>query len=197
MPIPATIPTGKNNMLASLRDYLQTNMPLVVGNPTTPYTIQLEQYENAESYPSISFEDLGVPSMGGHAFDDFVGNGLDDNGNPTVYYGKIAQTIVELNCQSQLNDSTKALQQCYQMRDQLEQLFMFSGRVDHTGSQVLPPISLKNYDVAGNPITGSVIWAPMEKDSIWMESFVGTDQARPGIKRLSIRVRIYWHLQES
>jgi hypothetical protein len=197
MGIPITIPTGKNNMLASLRAYLQANLPLLIGNPTVPYTIEFEQYENADTYPSISFEDLGIPSLGGHAFDDFLGEGLDDNGNAVTYYGKIAQTIVEFNCQAQMNESTSALQQCYQMRDQLEQLFMFSGRNDHTGAQVLPAIGLMYYDTNPASTTGSVIWAPMERDSIWMESFVGTDPARPGIKRLSIRVRIYWHLQEN
>lgn len=187
-------------MLASLRAYLQAQLPGFIGggaNPTTTYTIEFEQFENADQFPSIAFEDVGIPSLGGHAFDDFMGEGLDDNGNPIQYYGKIAQTIVEFNCQSQLNDNTAAVQQCYQMRDQLEYLFMFSGRVNHSGAQVLPPITLMNYDTNPASTTGSVIWAPMEADSIWMENFSGTDPTRPGIKRLSIRVRVYWHLQES
>lgn len=200
MGVPQTIPTAKTNMLASLRAYLIAQLPGIVGggaNPTSTYTIEFEQYENADQYPSIAFEDVGIPSLGGHAFDDFMGDGLDDNGNPIQYYGKIAQTIVEFNCQAQLNDNTAAIQQCYQMRDQLEYLFMHSGRTNHSGAQVLPPITLMNYDTNPASTTGSVIWAPMENDSIWMENFSGTDPTRPGIKRLSIRVRIYWHLQEA
>lgn len=199
MGVPQTIPTGKNNMLASLRAYLIAQLPGVIGggaNPQTTYTVEFEQFENAEVYPSISFEDVGIPSLGGHAFDDFLGEGLDDNGNPIQYYGKIAQTIVEFNCQSQLNDNTAAVQQCYQMRDQLEYLFMQSGRFNHATPPVqnLPPINLLNYDTNPASTTGAEIWAPMENDSIWMENFSGTDPTRPGIKRLSIRVRIYWHL---
>jgi hypothetical protein len=200
MPISQTIPTGKNNMLASLRAYMTANLPGAV--PTGTYQILFEQYENAEGpYPVIAFEDLGVPQLGGHAFDDFIGDGLNDNGFPVQYYGKIAQTMVEFNCIAQMSDPNNpqdaALQQCYQMRDQIEQMVMFSGRNDHNGNQILPPIQLMNYDTNPASTTGSVIWAPMEKDSIWMEQYIGTDPEKPGIKRLAIRVRFYWHLLET
>lgn len=195
MTVPQTIPTGKNNMLGSLKAYLRANLPLAI--PSGTYAVELGQYENAESYPSISFEDVGMPGLGGHAFDRFLGDGIDESGNKIKYYGKIAQTMVDFNCQSNMNDQPQdALQQCYQMRDQLEYLLMNSGEYDHAGVQILPPIQLMNYDTNPASSTGSCIWAPMEKDSIWFETFIGNDEARVGIKRLNIRVRIYWHLLE-
>lgn len=193
MTIPITIPTGKANMLASLRDYMQTNLPGSI--PSGNYDIEWEQYENAESYPSISFEDVGIPSVGGHAFDDFIGVGTNDANQSVNYYGKKAQTLVEFNCQTNLNDSNTAIQDCYQMRDQIEYMLMYSGKTHPaTGAQMLPPILLNDYSVNPPAFTGGVVEAPMERDSIWMEQFIGTDINRAGIKRLAIRVRIYWHL---
>lgn len=187
--VPQTIPTGKNNMLSSLRDYLNTYLPKTL--PDGPYTVQFEQFENAESYPSISFEDMGMPSLGGHAFNRDFGN----DGNGSYYRGQIAQTMVEFNCQAQIVDGgPDPVKQCYQMRDQLEYLLMYSGELDLANNQILPPIPVMNYDTNPATSTGSSVWAPMNQDSIWFESFIGTDPERPGVKRLSVRVRMYWHL---
>lgn len=187
--VPLTIPTGRKNAMASIRYYLQNNLQASAGG----YTIQFEQYENTEVYPSISFEDLGVPQMGGHSFDDYMGVMNDTNGNQVQVYGKIAQTNVEFNLQTDIEDSDAAIEQLYNMADQLEYMWMYSGRMDANNNQILPRIALLNFD-AGNVDTGATVWSPMEKDSIFIPQYVGTEATRPGIRRLRVLVRVYWHL---
>ena len=80
------------------------------------------------------------------------------------------------------------------MRDRLEYLFMYSGIMGDNDALILPRIALTDYDQIPAVDTGATIWAPMDKDSMWIENYVGQDQARVGLKRLRILVRIKWHL---
>ncbi len=202
--VPVTNPSGKNNMLASLVGYLSQYLPKKVpsGNydgKFVPYTINLEQYEEAASYPSISVEDIGMPGLGAYAFDNYTGKYIDGNGDTQPFYGRLAQTMVEFNMQADAGavGTNIARQAVYQMYDQIDYLLRSTGEMDHTGANILPVISMINYDT--NPATtvlGSSVWCPTEKDSIMFPAYIGTDPERPGIKRLSLRVRIYWLLQE-
>ena len=184
--VPSTIPTGKKNMLSSLRTYLQTQL--------TGETVNFESFENAEAPLGIYFQDVGVPSIGGHCFDDYMGEIINDDGSKTIVKGKIAMTMVEFNIVSDVNDNTSALNSIYNSRDRLEYLFMWSGRLDESGALILPRIALMDYDQTVPVDTGTTITSPMEKDSMWIENYVGQDKERPGLKRLRILVRIKWQL---
>lgn len=185
MTVPATIPTGKNNVLASLRKYLSEQL--------APTVVQFENYMNVEQIPSIAFQDVGVPNLGGHAFDDYLGERIGDSGFPERVYGKIAQTNLEFNILTDQENNASAIKDLFQMRDRLEYLFMYSGRKDEAGVLIMPRIAILDFDNS-NEDTGASIWCPQERDSIWIENYVGTDQERPNVKRLRILVRVYWHL---
>ncbi len=203
--VPVTIPSGKNNMLASLVGYMNTVLPMEIpsgvydGNFVS-YAIKLEQYEEAATFPSISVEDIGMPGLGAYAFDKYMGKYTDDSGNTLPFYGVEAQTLVEFNIQADINQPpyNVARQACYQMFDQLDYMLRNTGMTDHNGNVLLPVISMMNYDT--NPATvvpGCSIWCPTEKDSILFPTYIGTDPERPGIKRLSLRARIKWQMQET
>ena len=179
--VPLTIPTGKKNMLNSLRTYLAAQL--------TSETVLFESYENAEAPHGIYFQDVGVPNLGGHAFDDYMGQR-----DGQAFYGKVAQTLVEFNLITDVDDNTTAVSDLYNMRDRLEYLFMYSGIMGDNDALILPRIALTDYDQTPAVDTGATIWAPMDKDSMWIENYVGQDQARVGLKRLRILVRIKWHL---
>lgn len=190
--IPQTIPTGRSNMLSSLRKYLQDNLPATAGGEA--YSVEFEQYENVNKYPSIAFQDAGIPQLGGHYFDDLIGNMLDSNSVSHPVYGKIAQTNVEFMLSTDYEQQTDAIRLLYQMADQLEYMFMYSGRSDATGNTlILPRIALLDFD-NGQDDTGATIWSPMEKDSIYIPQYIGSDIERPSVRRLRVLVRIYWHL---
>jgi len=173
---------------------MMNNLPMNV--PSGPYVVELEQYEEASSFPSIAIEEIGMPGLGANAFDSFLGTYIDDNGDTQEFYGKQAQTMVEFNLQSNLNQSSEARQQIYQMYDQLEFMCRYSGEYDHSGNLILPVIQLLDMDANPPIVTHSTIWVPMEKDSIWFPTYIGTDPQRPGIKRMSVRTRVFWHMQE-
>lgn len=173
--------------MASIREYLRVNLP------ANDYTVEFEQYENTEKYPSISFQDMGIPQLGGHSFEDYMGELLDTNGRTIPVYGKIAQTNVEFNIQTNIEDQDDAIRKLYQIADQLEYMWMYSGRADQAGAEILPRIALLDFD-NGNVDTGATIWSPMERDSIFIPQYVGTEPSREGIRRLRILVRVFWHL---
>ena len=181
-------------MLGSLFYYMNQQLPMAV--PSGPYAVELEQYEQASSFPSIAIEEIGMPGLGAYAFDNFMGTYMDTNGAPQEFYGKQAQTMVEFNLQSNQNDSNAARQEIYQMYDQLEYMCRYSGESDRNGNQILPPIQLLNFDTNPPGWTPCEVWCPMEKDSIWFPTYIGTDPQRPGIKRMSVRARIFWTTQE-
>jgi hypothetical protein len=187
MAAPTTIPTGKKNALASLRSYIQTQL--------SPTKVVFENYLNAEDVPCIAFEDMGIPGLGGHCFDDYMGEKVSDAGVRTKVHGKVAQTMVEFNLLTNVEENTSAVKDLYTMRDRLEYALMYSGKYNDAGVQIMPRIALLDFDASPSGVdTGASVWAPMEKDSVWMENYIGTDQERPQIKRLRILVRIYWHL---
>lgn len=186
MPAPTTIPTGKKNMLGSLRKYLTAEL--------APTKILFEQYQNVEEIPSISFQDVGVPNLGGHAFEDYVGERDNGHGAFEKVFGKVAQTMVEFNILTTQTEDQAAVRDLYIMRDRLEYALMYSGRLDE-GVLIMPRIALLDFDAApAGEDTGATVWAPMEKDSVWIENYIGTDPERAGVKRLRVLVRFYWHL---
>lgn len=190
--IPQTIPTGRSNMLSSLREYLVNNLPATAGGEA--YTVEFEQYENVNKYPSIAFQDAGIPQLGGHYFDDYMGELVDSNSISHPVYGKTAQTNVEFMLSTDYEQQEDAIRLLYQMVDQLEYLFMYSGRSDASGVNfILPRIGVLDFD-NGKVDTGATIWAPMEKDSIFIPQYLGTDIERPSVRRLRVLVRVYWHL---
>ena len=201
--VPVTNPTGKNNMLASLVAYMNQYLPgkipsgIYDGNFVS-YKVNLEQYEEAASYPSISVEDIGMPGLGAYAFDSYVGKYVDGNGVTQPFYGKKAQTMVEFNMQADANavGANIARQAVYQMYDQVDYLLRYTGELDHNNATMLPVIQLMDYDTNPASWTPSTIWCPTEKDSILFPTYIGTDSERPNIKRLSLRARIWWHTQE-
>jgi hypothetical protein len=86
-----------------------------------------------------------------------------------------------------------AIQNLYQMSDQLEFLFHYAsnGQVDDNGVQIMPPIALLDFD-NGNVDTGARIECPQGKDATWMPTYIGLDNELPNVKRLSIKTRIIW-----
>jgi hypothetical protein len=189
--VPINQPTGRKNMLASIRYYLATYLPGYVGTPTAqvPYTVEWEQYFEAGPYPCITFQDFGIPNLGGYAFADIMGT--DANG--VTHYGKKCQTMIEINCMTDQSATDAAIQNLYQMSDQLEFLFHYAsnGQVDDNGVQIMPPIALLDFD-NGNVDTGARIECPQGKDAIWMPTYIGLDNELPNVKRLSIKTRIIW-----
>ena len=203
--VPVTIPSAKNNMLASLVGYMLSVLPLkipsgIYDGKFASYTVKLEQYEEAQTFPSIAVEDIGMPGLGAYAFDKYLGKYTDDAGLTHEFYGLECHTLVDFNIQADMNATgyNNARQAVYQMYDQVDYMLRNSGMTDHSGNVLLPVIPLMNYDT--NPasvVPGCSIWCPTEKDSILFPTYIGTDPERPGIKRLSLRARIKWQMQET
>ncbi len=176
-------------MLASLRKYLDTNLPKVCSDGKA-YTVKFEQYLEAADFPAITFEDFGVPNLGAWAFDDYLGR--DSVTNDPVY-GKKNQTMVELNCMSDLEQTDDAVMQLYDMADQLEYLFYYasSGQRDENDVRIMPEIKLLDF-ASGQVDTGARIEAPLNQDAMWLPSYIGRDPVNPNMRRVSIKVRIKW-----
>lgn len=159
MAAPTTIPTGKKNALASLRLYIQTQL--------SPTKVLFENYLNAEDVPCIAFEDMGIPGLGGHCFDDYMGEKVSDAGVRTKVHGKVAQTMVEFNLLTNVEENTAAVRDLYIMRDRLEYALMYSGKYNDAGTPIMPRIALLDFDASTAGVdTGASVWAPMEKDSV-------------------------------
>jgi len=205
--VPYNIPTGKRNVLESLKKYLDDNLPDLVVDPNTSYTVHWDNYQNVNTYPSITFTDLGtrnigehelmgpIGNLGDHAFDDSMGTRILPGGGTERVYGRIDRTYVEFNIQADTNTDAAAVEHAAAIRDQLEHLFLYSGRRDgETGNEILPPIKLLDFTRDPDEETGGVIWAPMELEETFVEKYIGVDPDKPGIKRYQILVRLYWHL---
>jgi hypothetical protein len=101
--------------------------------------------------------------------------------------------MIELNCMTDQSATDAAVQNLYQMADQLEYLFHYAsnGETDENGVQIMPPIKLLDFDNA-NAETGSIIECPQGKDAVWIPTYIGLDDTLPNVKRLSIKCRIIW-----
>lgn len=190
--VPKYVPTGRNNMLASIAYYLENNLPGVTSD-NTQYKVKTGgQYMEASDFPCITMVDFGAPELGAWAFDDYVGR---DSGTGAMVHGKKNQTMIEINCWDDLEQTNAAIQHIWDMADQLEYLFYYAsgGQMDDNNVPIMPNIVL--YDFLSSPPyfdTGSRISAMMEKDAMWIPSYLDADEVKPNLKRVSIKVRIQW-----
>lgn len=189
MPVPTSVPTGRRNMLASVRLYMDQYLPKRFVDGRT-YKVKFEQYMESSEFPCICIQDFGTPTLGGHAFDDYMGQ--DTNGFKV--FGKRAQTMLVMTCQTNESEVDTAVKDLYDMADQLEFLWQYSsiGQADEFGNRIMPRMALLDFDTNPPTDTGATVSAPMEKDSVWIPNYIGTDPERPQIRMFQVRLRVEW-----
>lgn len=178
-PVPSTWKTGKRNLLASIVEYLQTQLPgeNIVGS----------HYLQTETFPVVTIEDSGIFSLGDIAFDELVG--FDSSGNPIR--GKIEQTQLQIQILDRLSDSNRApIRGIRKLRDRVKYALFYAGVPDGSGGFVLPPIKILDFENA-KADTGFIAWVPRELDSAWVETFI-QDDGTPPVWRYRIYCRVYW-----
>ena len=181
-------PTSKKNALASLYQYINDN---VLG--TNEYLF-LGNYENAVHFPCIGLVDKGAPDLPPTSFNDYLGQSAPLN---AVQYGRVSQTVVEINVVDKLTTTTgssnpSAEKNVLEIREKLHRALYYAGQLDTNNQLYFPNICLLDFDTNGHPSTGSYCWWPAEESNTWFESTYFANADDPLLKRINIAMRYRW-----
>ena len=188
MPNNTLYPTSKKNALASLYQYINDN---VLG--TNEYLF-LGNYENAVHFPCIGLVDKGAPDLPPTSFNDYLGQSAPLN---AVQYGRVSQTVVEINVVDKLTTTTgssnpSAEKNVLELREKLHRALYYAGQLDTNNQLYFPNICLLDFDTNGHPSTGSYCWWPAEESNTWFESTYFANADDPLLKRINIAMRYRW-----
>lgn len=191
MSTPSYIKTGKENALYSLYKGMLNQFNGWTGNlSSTSCAVYPMSYNQTMTFPVITIQDVGGPSLGAFAMGRNVADG---------YTGYDEQTQVEINCYDQNQDATlttsayqSADQNVRRMRDVVKDYLENSAMPGFDGASVYPAINLIDGN-NGDAATGSQVWFQQEDTGSWTETFLENVPEMVNVKRYRIYCRIRWH----
>jgi hypothetical protein len=194
MPIPPGFhhKTGKESLLASLNDYLVSNIDggQVGGSVLAPGKHFFWEFDNPIAplnLPCIATAEVGLFNLGDYAFDNNL-LGFSPSGEPI--HGVKNQTLVEINCWDSLERDPAATKNVRNLRDKVIFALTNAGKInDVTNLPILPPINLKAINEPGEPVVGRIVVDPTP-NSI-NERFL-IDPVNQQLRRIKLLVRIFW-----
>lgn len=189
-----TNPTGFQNVLASINEWLTLNVP-ANGSVAVPSANAGDFYydfladADTAKFPRVSVSgpidnpEPGVNAMGQVVFP----SGAQEQGRPNVI-----MLEVNIYTDSSIDDSAKKL--LYQIRDRLARGLANAGiSKDLDDSVILPPIAVLDYDTGPPTDTGIVATVQIESaNGLGCRYFVPTAEA-PTVHRIQMMARVNWY----
>lgn len=197
MPLPAsfTARTGKQNLMASFNHFLVEQIG--GGQVHDGLSTQLAPgkafwwlfgYPLAGLvFPSVSVVEVGLFNQGELALDRVLG--FDQAGRPVK--GVRNQTLIEINAWAKdTPEKADAEKLVRELRDRVIYAITNAGEIDDaTGQFVIPPMHLRDFSAAGNPVVGTVT-VDRAANAI-NEKFI-VDAADQNVKRYRLLIRVFW-----
>lgn len=191
----AVSPSGKQNLISSINEFLVSNIPEgeVYDGQATTLSVGKEFFWlfdyplSGEVFPSISISEVGLFSLAPIALDRL----LDFDSTGKAIKGERNQTLIEVNCWAkdtdEKADATKVVRE---LRDKVYFILKNAGEFDEdTDSFVVPPIDLKDFSQGVPPVVGKV--TVDRSDNSIDEKYI-VDAESQNIKRYKLLVRVFW-----
>ena len=198
MPLPASFlpKAGKQNLMSSFNRFLVEQLeggqvhdgisPMLPAGKTFWWLFGYPL--TGLVFPSISVAEVGLFSRGELAMDRVLGH--DTAGQPVK--GTRNQTLIEVNCWAKdTAESAQAEKTVREFRDRVVYALTNAGEVDEsTELLVVPPIILRDFGQAGEPMVGTI--TVDRTDNAVNEKFI-VDAADQNIKRYRLLIRLLWN----
>jgi hypothetical protein len=192
MTAPAYIPTGKEGVLYSLYSALGNQFAGWTGNlSSTSFIISPMSWNQTLTFPCLTIQDVGGPSMGGNA----MGRQLQEG-----FYGFEAKSQIEMNIYDQNVEGgggtsayTSAERNVRRIRDLVEDYFVNAAFPGQNGAQIYPGIPV--LDPVLGTSTQSQVWYDQEAPGTWSESFIENTPEMVNVKRYRIYAQFHWYRQ--
>lgn len=192
VPTNFTNPTGKQNLLASFKNWLNTNIP-TSGASDFVYAF-LSDVSNPETFPRVGVSEMQFfqPSV------SYLGMSVF----PAAAYpvatpatdGSLNGTLLQVEIKTDEGKDPGALKKLYQIRDRIRYGLINAGTCKgDTQTVTVPPIIIYDYDNATpNTETGIIAWVPLEQDVAIQEQYIAPGEELPNIHTLKLLVRLEW-----
>ena len=195
MPVSPTYtqPTGFQNVMASLNEWLTLNVPAngtvaVPSNNAGDFHYDFVADADTAKFPRVSVSgpidnpEPGIDAMGQVVYP----NGTQEQGRPNVI-------TVEINIYTDSGKDTSAKKLAYQIRDRVARGLANAGvSRDIDDTVILPPIKVLDYDNSAAD-TGIVATVQIESaNGLGCRYFPPTGEA-PTVHRIQILARIKWY----
>jgi hypothetical protein len=190
MTAPAYIQTGKENVLYSLYTALQNQFSGWTGNlSSTSFTISPMSWNQNLTFPCLTIQDVGGPSLGNMA----MGRQLQEG-----FYGLEEKSQFEMNIYDQNTEGgvgeivyTSAERNVRRLRDLVQDYFINAAFLGGNGSQIYRAITL--LDAVAGTSTQSQVWYDQEKPGTWTETFIENTPDMINVKRYRIYAQFHWY----
>ena len=190
MTAPNHIKTGKEAVLYSLYTGLANQFSGWTGNlNSTSFLIYPMSFNQTFTFPCLTIQDVGGPSLGGKA----MGRQLQEG-----FLGFEAKTQVEMNIYDQTAEGgggtsayTSAEQNVRRIRDLVEDYFVNSAFPSSNGSQIYPAIPV--IDAVTGTSSQSQVWYDQESPGTWTETFIENTPDMINVKRYRIYAQFHWY----
>ena len=177
-------PTGKQNLLTSFNNWIETNVPSA-GVSDFTYVFMAE--DTTQIFPSVHVQEYNFFNAGSNAF----GEVLFEAGSQEE--GANNQIMLDISIYHDLSKDASAKKKMYQIRDRIVRGLKKAGHSDDaTDALIVSPIEVLDYDNAATQ-TGIVAYVPTEEDNHIIENpFQPTPEA-PTVYRLQLLVKLCWY----
>lgn len=191
MPVPVnyTNPTGKQNVLTSLNKWLETNVPAA---SSSDFVYIFDNEIQANTLPSVQVSEFQYFDPGA----DFFGmNVFPKSAYPVsspANQGSRSEMMILIDIKADQGSDVNAKKVIYQIRDRIRRGLMLAGVSDDvTDVQILPPISVLDYDNAAAD-TGIIAQIPTEQDNCIQEKYLPPDASAENLHSIQLLVRLWW-----
>lgn len=178
-------PTGKNNLLTSLNKWMQTNItPANAADFTYFFTAQI----NPTVFPAVTVDEFPFFDPPFNAF----GNVLYPSASYTSSQGRLNHAMIDINIYTSVAADSSAKKHLIQIRDRIVAGLTQAGLGDDvTGTQILPPIEVLDYDNGGAD-TGIAARISIEESNNPIERYYPPSADTPDIHRYQLLFKIQW-----
>ena len=177
-------PTGKNNVLTSINNWLLTNVPTA---NAADFTYSFLNDRDTTVFPAVdvkeyNFAAKGMGSFGGVLFEAGAQKEGRDN-----------QLMIDINIYDDIREHADAKKHVYQVRDRLVRGLTQAGNSDDiTNVVTVPPIAVLDYDNS-EAVTGIVAYVPTEEDNHIAENPFPPTPEQLTVYQLQLIVKLYWY----
>jgi hypothetical protein len=192
MPIALTYtnPTGKRNLLASFKSWLQTEVPYGAGS-VFRYAF-LADNSNAKKYASVGVVELQYFQPGAGFFGMNVFPASTYPLADPAKHGSLNAALFQIDIQTDSGTDNEALRNAYKIRDRIRAGLVQAGVAnDETGAVAVEPIKVLDFENA-QAETGIIARVPLEQENAIQESYIPPDENTPQIHTIRLLVRLEW-----
>jgi len=192
MSAPTILESGRVNAVSSFMKWLTVNVPtpLPAGLASGPITFGVVDRRPVAwadiTTPIVSIVDLGMFQPQASDVDDL----LTQVQGGTDFYGREAQTLLEVVVWASRRVQQDAEYRVQRIRDSITSAYLLAGRFVATDPRYVPPIELLNYADGSKAPLGQYIHR--DRSSTWFVESDIQDPAHPEVIAWRMLTRVLW-----